>query len=141
MARLGVSAGVGYRGEVHHSDSDGDGIPELGFGFDAGPLSADLKSEALGGLWNRALNFFLGGDRPTRNVTPGERAAEQREQLADGAGDGLDDFTPQPREPIDPARWTPATPLPRAPSLMPDWSKGATGHYKEIEAPGAHYAE
>jgi hypothetical protein len=46
--RLGGSVGVGLAGRAHYGDEDGDGVRELGFGFDAGPFSMDLKSEALG---------------------------------------------------------------------------------------------
>src|SRR5688572_7938416 len=45
--RLGASAGVGFAGRLHHGDADGDGIRELGFGLDAGPLSFDIRSELL----------------------------------------------------------------------------------------------
>lgn len=50
--RLGGSVGVGLAGRLHYGDADGDGVKELGFGFDAGPFSMDVKSEALGHAWN-----------------------------------------------------------------------------------------
>ncbi|MBL8631843.1 MAG: hypothetical protein JNM40_01375 [Myxococcales bacterium] len=43
--RLGGSVGVGAAGRVHYGDADGDGRREYGFGFDAGPLSFDYKTE------------------------------------------------------------------------------------------------
>lgn len=46
--RFGLSAGSGWAGRVHYGDSDGDKVPEAGFGFDLGPVSFDLKSELVG---------------------------------------------------------------------------------------------
>jgi hypothetical protein len=43
--RIGGSVGMGYAGRLHWGDKDGDGSAEYGFGFDAGPLSLDMKSE------------------------------------------------------------------------------------------------
>jgi hypothetical protein len=43
--RLGLSAGVGAAGRLHWGDSDGDRHREYGFGFDAGPVSFDYKTE------------------------------------------------------------------------------------------------
>ncbi len=43
--RLGGSVGVGAAGRVHYGDADGDGRREYGFGFDAGPVSFDYKTE------------------------------------------------------------------------------------------------
>ena len=51
--RYGLSAGVGAAGRAHYGDADGNGVRELGFGFDAGPVSFDIKSESLG----RAANW------------------------------------------------------------------------------------
>jgi hypothetical protein len=51
-ARFGVSAGVGLAGRAHYGDADGDGVRELGFGADFGPVSFDVKSELLGHAWN-----------------------------------------------------------------------------------------
>jgi len=58
--RLGLSAGLGLAGRGHWGDKDGDGHREYGFGFDAGPVSMDLKTEdpALTFLKNPLL---LGG--------------------------------------------------------------------------------
>lgn len=50
--RLGGAVGVGLGGRLHYGDADKDGVRELGFGFDAGPLSFDVKSELLGHAWN-----------------------------------------------------------------------------------------
>jgi hypothetical protein len=60
--RFGGSLGAGAAARAHYGDADGDGVRELGFGLDLGPLSFDLKSEALG----EAVDFagdVLGGDR------------------------------------------------------------------------------
>lgn len=46
--RLGASAGPGFGGRIHYGDADKDGEREAGFGFDAGPVSFDVKSELLG---------------------------------------------------------------------------------------------
>ena len=46
--RLGGSVGVGLAGRAHYGDADGDGVREYGFGFDFGPVSADIKSEYIG---------------------------------------------------------------------------------------------
>jgi len=43
--RFGLSEGVGLAGRLHFGDSDNDKHREFGFGFDAGPFSADIKSE------------------------------------------------------------------------------------------------
>jgi hypothetical protein len=40
-----LSEGGGLAGRLHWGDSDGDKHREFGFGFDAGPLSVDVKSE------------------------------------------------------------------------------------------------
>lgn len=43
--RVGLSEGVGLAGRLHFGDADKDKHREFGFGFDAGPLSVDVKSE------------------------------------------------------------------------------------------------
>jgi hypothetical protein len=43
--RVGLSIGEGAAGRVHFGDRDDDGRNEYGFGFDAGPVSMDLKTE------------------------------------------------------------------------------------------------
>lgn len=53
-ARLGLGLGLGFGGRAHYGDSDGDGVRELGFGFDAGPVSFDVKSELPHHAWNLA---------------------------------------------------------------------------------------
>lgn len=50
--RFGLSAGVGAAGRAHYGDSDGDGVMEMGFGADIGPVSFDARSELLGHAWN-----------------------------------------------------------------------------------------
>src|SRR5262249_58604731 len=42
---FGVRPGAGGAGRLHYGDSDGDGRPEYGFGVDAGPFTADVKTE------------------------------------------------------------------------------------------------
>lgn len=43
--RFGLSEGVGAAGRLHWGDTDKDGNREYGFGFDAGPVSFDVKTE------------------------------------------------------------------------------------------------
>lgn len=50
--RGGASFGVGLAGRAHYGDADGDGVREYGLGFDFGPFSADIKSEAFGHIAN-----------------------------------------------------------------------------------------
>jgi len=56
--RYGGGAGSGFGIRGHWGDSDEDGAAELGFGFDAGPITLDVTSEdwagAPGRLWDRA---------------------------------------------------------------------------------------
>lgn len=60
--RLGGSVGMGMAGRAHYGDEDHDRVRELGFGFDLGPFSMDVKSEALGRAWNglRAASAWVG---------------------------------------------------------------------------------
>ncbi len=44
-SRFGLSEGVGAALRGHWGDRDKDGLREYGFGFDAGPVSVDLKTE------------------------------------------------------------------------------------------------
>lgn len=53
-AQVGASVGVGLGGRVHHSDADNDGVGEYGIGAEIGPVSVDVKSEALGHAANTA---------------------------------------------------------------------------------------
>ena len=50
--RGGVSAGLSAGARTHYGDADNDGVRELGFGADIGPVSFDVKSEWLGRAWN-----------------------------------------------------------------------------------------
>jgi len=43
--RFGLSEGVGAAGRLHWGDTDKDNNREYGFGFDAGPVSFDVKTE------------------------------------------------------------------------------------------------
>jgi len=45
QSRFGLSWGGGAAGRGHWGDKDGDGYREYGFGFDVGPVSADIKTE------------------------------------------------------------------------------------------------
>jgi hypothetical protein len=56
-ARFGLSAGVGLGGRLHYGDADGNGIREMGFGADIGPVSFDVRSELLGRAWNAAADW------------------------------------------------------------------------------------
>lgn len=65
--RFGLSAGEGFGGRLHYGDADKDGVREMGFGFDLGPASFDMRSELLGYSFNMsrdigryALNVFGG---------------------------------------------------------------------------------
>lgn len=60
--RLGGSVGMGMAGRAHYGDEDHDRVRELGFGFDVGPFSMDVKSEALGRAWNglKAASSWVG---------------------------------------------------------------------------------
>lgn len=58
--RLGLSAGGGMGGRLHHGDADGDGVMEAGFGVDYGFGSVDIKSETIG----EAVNYIRDADLP-----------------------------------------------------------------------------
>ncbi|MBI5565414.1 MAG: DUF4157 domain-containing protein [Chloroflexi bacterium] len=64
--RLGASLGEGYAGRLHWGDSDSDQHREYGFGFDAGPVSMDVKTEdplrtaIKGGLMSNPMTMPLG---------------------------------------------------------------------------------
>jgi hypothetical protein len=53
--RAGLSLGGGFSSRLHWGDTDKDGAREYGFGFDAGPVSFDYKSEDPGKLIGSAL--------------------------------------------------------------------------------------
>lgn len=44
--RVGLSEGEGLGLRAHYGDTNGNGAREFGFGFDAGPVSLDVKSES-----------------------------------------------------------------------------------------------
>lgn len=43
--RFGLSEGLGFAGRAHWGDTDGDRRPEIGLGFDVGPVSVDAMTE------------------------------------------------------------------------------------------------
>jgi hypothetical protein len=43
--RFGLSEGLGFAGRAHWGDTDGDRRPEIGLGFDVGPVSAIAMTE------------------------------------------------------------------------------------------------
>jgi hypothetical protein len=81
---IGLSEGLGAAFRIHDSDADHDGNREYGFGFDAGPVSFDAKSEdpvreALG----LAIPFGLGNVLlPGSDQKPGQEGNLTR-QLGD----------------------------------------------------------
>lgn len=89
--RVGLSAGGGGAGRVHWGDRDGDGLPEYGVGFDAGPVSVDVKTEdplrtyvnAVTGAPGRVVTDLVDG-----NMTKG--AMKKGGELLDDASDVAD---------------------------------------------------
>lgn len=69
--QLGGSIGVGAGGRVHYGDADGDGVREYGFGFDAGPVSFDMKSEVLGHAANYGAQAWNGASTMASNAWNG----------------------------------------------------------------------
>ncbi|MEE2902398.1 MAG: hypothetical protein VYC39_08710 [Myxococcota bacterium] len=67
--RLGAGAGLGLSARGHWADSDNDGVPESGFGFDIGPVSMDVRSESLGQVSNYLADSYseLAGHGPSQN--------------------------------------------------------------------------
>lgn len=59
--RLGGSLGAGGELRRHWGDADSDGIPEAGFGVDAGPVSFDVESEIAGGIYQQGLGRVFDG--------------------------------------------------------------------------------
>ena len=57
-SRLGVGFGLSAATRLHWADRDNDGVREIGFGGDVGPLSGDLRSEHLGQAWNAARDWW-----------------------------------------------------------------------------------
>jgi hypothetical protein len=85
---------------------------------------------------NWLRNLFDGGDRPTRSTTAAERDVANGEKLVEDGAAGLDDFVPasevppRPRTEVgDVSAYLPTASLPSAPSIMPDWRDGVSGHY------------
>ncbi len=68
---LGGSIGVGAGGRAHYGDADGDGVREYGFGFDAGPVSFDMKSEVLGHAANYGAQAWNGASNMATNAWNG----------------------------------------------------------------------
>ncbi len=58
--RFGLSEGIGGAGRVHYGDKDNDGWREYGFGFDAGMVSFDYKTEDILGDMLRVNPLTLG---------------------------------------------------------------------------------
>lgn len=81
--RYGLSLGVGAAGRAHYGDADNDGVRELGFGFDAGPVSFDIKSESLGHAANWA------GEQATNIGNGIGTAANWAGQQASNVGNGI----------------------------------------------------
>lgn len=72
--RAGASWGLGAAGRAHYGDEDNDGWREYGFGFDAGPVSFDYKTEDALGDMLRVNPFTMGIMNtlgPDTNVTRG----------------------------------------------------------------------
>jgi len=67
--RVGAAAGLGFSARAHWADSDDDGVPESGFGFDVGPVSMDVRSEKLGWVSNYLGDSYsdLAGHGPNSN--------------------------------------------------------------------------
>jgi hypothetical protein len=94
--RIGSALGMGAAGRLHYGDADNDGLRELGFGVDAGPVSFDVKTELLHRAWN-----FLTGTK-----------AKAPDGAAEGAADGA--AQPQAAPELPPVAPVPA-PAPVAP--------------------------
>ena len=78
-ARFGVAKGGGAAGRVHHSDEDGDGYREYGFGFDVEFVTVDVKSED-------PMRVFL----PGTNLVPGDHnVTHETAKAAKKVGDGV----------------------------------------------------
>jgi hypothetical protein len=71
--RVGGSVGGGMSGRLHYGDDDGDGVPEMGFGFDYGPLSFDLRSETIGRGYQWLRRQLGGGSAAGRAIGGGAR--------------------------------------------------------------------
>lgn len=106
--RVGVSEGEGFAVRVHYGDDDHDGNPEFGGGFDAGPVSFDVKSEdplrtgiglvlnaplgPMAMLGQGAMTEMLGTQNLTKQVIGDTgQALAQAKQLAGAAQQGVSD--------------------------------------------------
>jgi len=86
QSRFGLSWGGGMAGRGHWGDKDNDGYREYGFGFDAGPVSADIKTEdplrtgskflmdtlvpdALSPMVSTPFNAYMDNVSPDTNLT------------------------------------------------------------------------
>ena len=94
---LGVGLGVGAAGRLHWGDEDGDGFQELGFGFDAGPLSYDLESEDI---LRDLTPGFLQGLLPEENAT--QSALQTADRWIMDGGDALLEALFPPSGGLDP---------------------------------------
>ena len=77
QTRFGLSLGLGMGGRLHYADQDGDDIPEIGMGFDIGPVSLDMRSETLGHASNALADAMHEGPGGMRAM-PGEARAQAR---------------------------------------------------------------
>lgn len=87
QARLGLSLGVGAAGRLHWGDADNDQRPEYGFGFDVGPVSADLKTEdpVRKMLELGSLGMFGGGPPTTDRANLTEGVVDAGRAVGSGA--------------------------------------------------------
>ncbi len=67
---LGFSEGPGLGARTHWGDRDGDGVRELGLGFDVGPVSLDYGSEPDGAIWGPLIDMFIGRDDAEVDAAP-----------------------------------------------------------------------
>lgn len=95
--RGGLSRGLGAAGRVHYGDADNDGWREYGFGFDAGPVSFDYKTEDIVGDILRFSPWtmpYMSGVSLDTNITrgmynAGAAAWDYGGQAVDAIGEGL----------------------------------------------------
>ena len=83
--KIGGSAGWGASYRTHHSDADQDGVPETGFGIDAGAYSFDwVREDSMQGLAQEGSKNELGRD----SEYPGMNSKDAHDQAT------LDAFDP-----------------------------------------------